>query len=211
MAHRSWCSENGGVASNERLEFLGDSVLGVAVTDHIYHRYPQHSEGSLAKVRAAVVNTQVLAEVATEVDIGSAVCLGKGEDLSGGRKKTSILADGLEAVLGAVYLDGGMEPASHLVLELLGSRIEHHAAGPGGHDHKTMLQEIAARKFDEVPIYTVSGEGPDHLRSFDAIVTIGGAERGRGTGKTKKQAEQAAARDAWESLQESEREESRER
>ncbi|MCP4963558.1 MAG: ribonuclease III [Actinomycetia bacterium] len=211
MAHRSWCSENGGVASNERLEFLGDSVLGVVVTDHIFHRYPQHSEGSLAKVRAAVVNTQVLAEIATEIDIGSAVWLGRGEDLSGGRQKTSILADGLEAVIGAVYLDGGFEPAGRLILALLGSRIETHAAGPGGHDHKTMLQEIAASRFDDVPFYNVSGEGPDHQRIFDAIVAIGGTDHGRGTGATKKQAEQAAARDAWESLQESEHDEIRER
>ena len=212
MSHRSWCAEHGGVASNERLEFLGDSVLGLVVTDHIYHRYPEHSEGSLAKVRAAVVNTHVLADVATSISIGPAVLLGKGEDQSGGREKTSILADALEAVIGAVYLDGGIAPARELVLDLLSDRIEHHAAGPGGHDHKTLLQEVAARRFETLPVYDVEGDGPDHQRSFDAVVTIDGVEHGRGTGKTKKQAEQAAARSAWAALNEqTELEEVRER
>lgn len=200
MSHRSWCAENPGTCSNERLEFLGDAVLGLVVTDHIYRAYPQLPEGELAKVRAAVVNAGVLAEVAAELDLGAALLLGKGEDASGGREKPSILADAMEAVIGAVYLDGGWEAAYALVMRLLGERIAEAAAGPGGQDFKTRLQELAARHFDQLPRYDVVDEGPDHAKRFYATVHLAGRARGRGEGRSKKQAEQAAARTAWESL-----------
>jgi ribonuclease-3 len=200
MAHRSWCAETPDAESNERLEFLGDSVLGLVVTDYLFRTYPGLPEGELAKVRAAVVNAGVLAELATELCLGEALLLGKGEDASGGREKPSILADAMEAVIGAVYLDGDWPAAADFVLGLLGERIEEAAAGPGGQDFKTRLQELAARRFDELPRYDVSDEGPDHAKRFFATVFVGGTARGSGEGRSKKQAEQAAARLAWESL-----------
>ncbi len=202
MAHRSWCAENPGVESNERLEFLGDAVLGLAVTDHLFRSYPSLPEGELAKVRAALVSSAALAEVAAELGLGEAVLLGKGEDLSGGRSKPSILADATEAILGAVYLDSGRDAADALVMALLGDRIEGAAAGPGGQDYKTRLQELCSRRFDQLPEYRVRDHGPDHAKHFDAVVSVDGRRRGRGRGRSKKQAEQAAARVAWESLAE---------
>lgn len=189
-----------GEESNERLEFLGDSVLGLIVTEHVYRGYPELPEGELAKVRASVVNSEALAEVAMELDIGPSLLLGKGEDASGGREKPSILADAMEAIIGAVYLDGGWEAASRLVLGLLGDRIVEAAAGPGGQDYKTRLQELTARTFDQLPRYHVDDEGPDHAKHFSATVMVGGIPRGKGQGRSKKQAEQAAARAAWTDL-----------
>lgn len=201
MAHRSWCAETAGEDPNERLEFLGDAVLGLIVTDHIYRSYPDLPEGELAKVRASVVNSASLAEVATELGLGDALLLGKGEDQSGGREKPSILADAMEAVIGAVYMDAGWDAAADLVMRLLGERIGEAAAGPGGQDYKTRLQELGARRFDELPRYEVVDEGPDHAKRFFATVRLGEAVRGSGEGRSKKQAEQAAAREAWETLQ----------
>jgi ribonuclease-3 len=200
MAHRSWCAETPGMKSNERLEFLGDAVLGLVVTDHIFRTYPDLPEGELAKVRAAVVNAGALADAATDLELGRALHLGKGEDASGGREKPSILADAMEAVIGAVYLDGGYDAAADLIMGLLGDRIEEAAAGPGGQDFKTRLQELAARRFDQLPQYSVDDEGPDHAKRFFATVHIAGHLRGTGEGRSKKQAEQAAARVAWEAL-----------
>jgi ribonuclease-3 len=201
MAHRSWCAETPGTSSNERLEFLGDSVLGLVVTDHLFCTYPDLPEGELAKVRASVVNAGALAEVAGELDLGAALLLGKGEDASGGREKPSILADAMEAVIGAVYLDAGWVEATGFVMALLGERIEEAAAGPGGQDFKTRLQELAARSFDQLPRYEVADEGPDHAKRFFATVYVGGHAHGEGEGRSKKQAEQAAAREAWQRLQ----------
>ena len=200
MAHRSWCAETGHVESNERLEFLGDAVLGVVVTDHIFRTYPHLPEGELAKVRASVVNSAALAEVATELDLGAALLLGKGEDQSGGREKPSILADAMEALIGAVYIDRGLDAATELVMTLFGERMNEAAAGPGGQDYKTRLQELAARYLDALPHYVVAAEGPDHAKSFHAVVYLGDQARGEGDGRSKKQAEQAAAREAWEKL-----------
>ena len=197
MAHRSWCAEVPGNLSNERLEFLGDAVLGLVVTDYLYRTYPDLPEGQLAQVRASVVNAEVLAEVAEEIDLGSDLRLGKGEDASGGREKPSILSDAMEAVIGAVYIDGGWEAAEELVMRLLGERIIEGAAGPGGHDYKTRLQELCARVYDELPRYHHDSEGPDHAKRFVATVAIKGEVVGRGEGRSKKQAEQAAARMAW--------------
>jgi ribonuclease III len=200
MAHRSWCSEND-EQPNERLEFLGDAVLGLVVTKHIYAQYPALPEGDLAKLRASVVNSSTLAEVAQELDLGASLLLGKGEDATGGREKSSILADAVEAVIGAVYLDGGWAPADELVMRLLQSRITEYAAGPGGGDFKTRLQELVAHRFEQLPVYRVSGAGPDHAKVFEANVFVLGLLRGTGTGRSKKQAEQAAAAMAWKSLE----------
>lgn len=207
LSHRSWVAEQivpagqERPASNERLEFLGDSVLGMAVTDYIFARYPGHSEGELAKVRAAVVNAGVLAELAAELGLGEAILLGKGEAASGGREKPTILSDVMEAVFGAVYLDGGWRPAERLILGLLEERMQEAAKGPGGQDYKTRLQEIAARRLDQLPVYRIREEGPDHAKKFFAEVSFGGRVLGVGEGRSKKQAEQAAAKTAWEGLE----------
>jgi ribonuclease-3 len=201
LVHRSWCAENPGHDSNERLEFLGDAVLGLIITDHAFHAYPGLSEGELTDVRKAVVNAVTLAEVADELDLGDHLLLGKGEEQSGGREKPSILADALEAVLGAVYVSAGTAEAHDLVLRLLGSRVaEAHAGGPGGQDYKSRLQELSARRFDEAPRYETLAEGPDHARRFHVTVAVGGVARGTGEGRSKKQAEQVAARDAYATL-----------
>jgi len=200
VAHRSWCAETAGAKSNERLEFLGDAVLGLVVTDFLFRTYDSLPEGELAKVRASVVNSAALAEVAADLDIGAALLLGRGEDQSGGREKPSILADAMEAVIGAVYLDGGWKAAEDLIMGLLGERIEEAAAGPGGQDYKTRLQELAARRFDQLPRYEVVDDGPDHAKRFYASVLVAGERKGSGEGRSKKQAEQAAARVAWEQL-----------
>jgi len=200
LSHRSWCAEAGGASSNERLEFLGDAVLGLVVAEHSFRAYPDLSEGSLAKVRAAVVSTHVLAEVGTELGVGDVVRLGRGEDASGGRGKASILANSVEALIGAVYLDGGWDEAVRFVLGLLDDRIKEAAAGPGAEDFKTRLQEDVIRRVGELPRYAVEGTGPDHDRRYAAAVYVAGELRGRGEGRSKKDAEQAAARSAWRHL-----------
>jgi ribonuclease-3 len=202
LAHRSYCAEHPDTLSNERLEFLGDAVLGLVVTDYMFDEYPEMPEGELAKLRASVVNSEVLADVARETGLGSALLLGKGEDTSGGRDKPSILADAMEAVIAAVYLDGGWAAARKLVLRLLETRIVEGASGPGGHDYKTRLQELATQAFDQLPRYQVRHEGPDHSKRFFAKVVLRGETWGTGEGRSKKQAEQAAARVAWRSLRE---------
>ncbi|HUI03482.1 MAG TPA: ribonuclease III [Acidimicrobiales bacterium] len=200
LSHRSWCAESGGRPSNERLEFLGDAVLGLVVAEHCYRVYPSLPEGALAKVRAAVVNTAVLAEVAAELGLGEALLLGRGEDHSGGRAKPSILANAVEAVIGAVYIDGGWDAATALVMDLLAGRIAQASTGPGADDFKTRLQELVLHRIGELPRYDVEGTGPDHARRFRAQVYVAGSERGAGEGRSKKDAEQAAARDAWTAL-----------
>lgn len=202
LSHRSWCAETPGAQSNERLEFLGDAVLGLVVTDYLFLTYPKLPEGELAKVRASVVNSAVLAELAAELDVGDALLLGKGEGQSGGREKPSILADAMEALIGALYLDRGWDAAATLVMRLLEERMGEAAAGPGGQDYKTRLQELCARQLDELPQYQVTDEGPDHAKMFDAVVFVAGVVRGSGQGRSKKQAEQAAARVAWQRLNE---------
>ena len=201
LAHRSWCAEAAGEPSNERLEFLGDAVLGLVVTAHIYSEYPDLPEGELAKVRASVVSAPALSEIAAALGVGEALQLGKGEDSSGGRSKPSLLADAMEALIGAVYLDAGLDAASRLVLTLLADRIADAAAGPGGEDYKTRLQELSSQRFDQLPVYTVTDTGPDHAKHFRATVSIAGEERGQGEGRSKKQAEQAAAQVAWQALE----------
>lgn len=197
--HRSWCAEHEG-PSNERLEFLGDSVLGLAVTDYAYHAHPSLSEGSLAKVRAAVVSAVGLAELARDLRLGAHLRLGRGEETSGGRQKASLLSDALEAVIGAVFVDGGWEPARNLVVRLCAERISAAAEGPGVADYKTRLQEMMARRDDGPLHYAMTEDGPDHDKWFTASVVIGSDVLGSGAGKSKKQAQQAAAQHAWERL-----------
>lgn len=196
LLHRSWCAENGGVASNERLEFLGDAVLGLVVTNYLFRAYPTLPEGELAKTRAAVVSTISLADVAQTIEIGEFLFLGRGEDQSGGRQKRSILADAVESVIGAVYMDQGWHAAEKLVMKLLHDRIEAAAQGPGGHDYKTRLQELTVQRFERIPKYTCEDSGPDHDKRFAVTVLVADEVYGTGTGRSKKQAEQAAAREA---------------
>ncbi|MFP5254987.1 MAG: ribonuclease III [Acidimicrobiia bacterium] len=198
LVHRSWCAENPGHPSNERLEFLGDSVLGVIVTDHLYRAHPELDEGALTDLRKTVVNSVTLAEVAHALGVGEHLLLGKGEELSGGREKPSILADAMEAIIGATYLANGMEGAADLVLGIMAGRLA--SARLDGADHKSRLQELAAHRFASAPRYEVEATGPDHARTFYVTVTIDGEARGTGVGRSKKQAEQAAARDAVDSL-----------
>jgi ribonuclease III len=202
LAHRSWCAENGEPESNERLEFLGDSVLGLVVTHYVFEHFPSLPEGQLSEVRAGVVNAQVLAEIALELDLGAHLLLGKGEDAAGGRSKQSILADAFEAVVAAVYLDRGFAIARDVVLGCLQDRIAEAAAGPGGRDYKTRLQEITAARALGRPRYVVRDEGPDHAKHFFAAVYVTDRLYGEGEGRSKKQAEQAAAWVAWTRLQE---------
>ena len=201
LAHRSWCGEQeGGAPSNERLEFLGDAVLGLIVAGYTYDHFPDFAEGKLAKVRSAVVNARVLAEVAGRLGVGEVLLLGRGEEGSGGRTKASILADAFEAILGAVYLDAGWEAAQQLVLRELGEAIERAGEEPDDFDHKSRLQEKAVRDGDGTPRYVVVGSGPDHDRAYVAEVFLGGTLWGTGVGRSKKDAEQEAAKAAWEVL-----------
>jgi ribonuclease-3 len=193
LAHRSWCAEHGEPESNERLEFLGDSVLGLVVTHYVYEHFPSLPEGQLSEVRAGVVNARVLAELASELDLGTHLLLGKGEDAAGGRAKPSILADAFEAVVAAVYLDQGFAVARDFVLRCLSERIADAAAGPGGRDYKTRLQEATAARALGRPRYIVRDEGPDHAKRFFAVVYVNDHRYGEGEGGSKKQAEQSAA------------------
>jgi len=172
-------------------------VLGLVVGEHLFRLLPDVPEGDLARIRAAVVSEEALAPVAAALGVGAALRLGRGEVVSGGRDKPSILADALEAVIGAVYLDAGWAPAQDIVLSLLGERIGRAADEPDDFDHKSRLQEMAVRQGAGVPRYLVVGSGPDHDRTYDARVFVGGECRGVGTGSSKKDAEQEAARRAW--------------
>jgi ribonuclease-3 len=200
LTHRSFAYENGGIPTNERLEFLGDSVLGIVVTDTLYRRHPDLPEGQLAKLRAAVVNMRALADIGREFGLGAFIRLGKGEEATGGRDKASIVADTLEAVLGAVYLDQGLAVAAQLVHRLTDPVIE--AAGHlgAGLDWKTSLQELTAAGEWGVPEYAVEESGPDHAKEFVATALVAGEPLGTGQGRSKKEAEQAAAADAWNAL-----------
>jgi ribonuclease III len=202
LTHRSFAYENGGLPTNERLEFLGDSVLGLIVTDTLFREYPDLPEGQLAKLRAAVVNMRALAGVARGLQLGSYVRLGKGEEGTGGRDKSSILADTLEAVLGAVYLDQGLNEADALVHRLFDPVIARSARLGAGLDWKTSLQELTAAEILGVPEYHVEESGPDHQKSFRASVRIAGRTYGEGEGRSKKEAEQQAAEAAWTSITE---------
>lgn len=195
LAHRSWCAETPGAISNERLEFLGDAVLGWAIADIVYHRYPV-AEGQLTDLRKSVVNAIALAEVAQAMGLGEHILLGRGESLAGGSDKPSILSDAFEAVLGAVYLDGGADAAYAMVDRLVVPRMPDTADAMGQFDQKTQLQELSARLGRGTPVYEVSSKGPDHAKTFRARVLVDGDVVGVGTGRSKKAAEQVAATEA---------------
>jgi ribonuclease-3 len=197
LTHRSFAYEHGGLPTNERLEFLGDSVLGIVVTDTLFRAHPDLSEGRLAKLRAAVVNARALAEVARAIGLGAHIKLGRGEEATGGRNKSSILSDTVEALIGAVYLSGGFE-ASDAVVHLLFDPLMDNAARLGaGLDWKTSLQELSAGHSLGVPEYLIAEEGPDHEKTFTAQVRVGDQLYGHGTGHSKKEAEQQAAETAY--------------
>nr|WP_091188067.1 ribonuclease III [Microbacterium humi] len=200
LTHRSYAYEHGGLPHNERLEFLGDSVLGLAITTKLYRDNPTLPEGDLARMRAAVVSTVALAEVAERISLGPYLLLGRGEELTGGRQKASILADTMEALFGAVYLDNGQDAATALVLRLVGPLLNDSARFGAAMDPKTSLQEAAAAHGGESPVYEVTSSGPDHDRRFSATVTVVGLVSATGTGTSKKQAEMAAALSAWTDL-----------
>jgi len=197
LTHRSYAYEHGGLPTNERLEFLGDSVLGVVVTETLYVTHPDLSEGRLAKLRAAVVNARALAGVARTIGLGQHIMLGRGEEATGGRNKSSILSDTVEAVIGAVHLSGGFEAATD-VIHLLFDPLMEEAAGLGaGLDWKTSLQELSAEHTLGVPEYVIEDDGPDHLKTFTAQVRVGQQLYGHGVGRSKKEAEQQAAETAY--------------
>ena len=200
LTHRSYAYENGGLPNNERLEFLGDSVLGLVVTDTLYTTHPDLPEGQLAKLRAAVVNMRALADVARTLGLGEHLLLGRGEESTGGRDKASILADTMEAVIGTVYLSSGMPAAAALVHHLLDPLRAASATLGAGLDWKTSLQELAASSSSGVPEYRVEEEGPDHEKTFHANAVVGDVVLGSGTGRSKKEAEQKAAELAWRAL-----------
>lgn len=200
LVHRSWQAENDEAFSNERLEFLGDAVLGWAVADIAFHRLGESPEGKLTDLRRSVVNMHALSDIAREIGLGDFILLGKGEDAAGGRDKSSILADALEALIGAVYLDGGAQNAFALVERLLADSIEAAIPHLDSFDSKTRLQEVCARLGLGAPVYKTEGVGPDHERVFTAYAMVNGKNIGSGTGRTKKAAEQVAAHVAFESL-----------
>ncbi|WP_439645463.1 ribonuclease III [Demequina maris] len=202
LTHRSFAYEAGGLPTNERLEFLGDSVLGIVVTDRLYHAHPDLPEGELAKMRAACVSQRALAVVAREIGLGPCILLGKGEKATGGNDKDSILCDAFEAILGAVYLTHGIDTARDVVLRLVGPSLEAAATSGVALDWKTSLQEACAERGLGSPVYEVTGEGPDHARRFTATVLIAGDAKGSGTGTAKKHAEQDAAAEAYAALTE---------
>ncbi|NUJ86971.1 ribonuclease III [Plantibacter sp. MCCC 1A11337] len=197
LTHRSYAYEHGGLPHNERLEFLGDSILGQAVTVMLYRDFPHLDEGQLAKRRASLVSTIALAEVARSIGLGERIKLGKGEDQTGGRDKASILADTMEAVIGATYLSAGPEAATALVLRLVNPLLENPERFGAAMDPKTSLQEAAAAIGAPAPVYEIASSGPDHNRRFVATVTVGTAVTATGSGTSKKHAEMAAALEAW--------------
>lgn len=203
LTHRSYAYEQGGLPPNERLEFLGDAVLGLVVTDHLYREHPDLPEGQLAKLRASVVNMHALAGVARGLGdggLGAHLLLGKGEELTGGRDKASILADGLEAILGAAYLAHGIERTRDLVHRLFDPLLAEAPLRGAGLDWKTSLQELTASAGLGVPEYQVADTGPDHRKEFTATVLVAGRALGEGYGTTKKEGEQKAAEAAWRAL-----------
>jgi ribonuclease-3 len=205
LTHRSYAYENGGLPTNERLEFLGDSVLGVVVTTALFHNHPDLPEGQLAKLRASVVNMRALADVARGLGphgLGPYLLLGKGEETTGGRDKASILADTLEALLGAIYLEHGLETAGKVIHRLFDPLMAESAGRGAALDWKTSLQELTAALGLGVPDYVIEDAGPDHAKTFTAWVVVAGSRYGGAEGRSKKEAEQLAAAAAWRTLSE---------
>jgi ribonuclease-3 len=203
LTHRSYAYEHGGLPHNERLEFLGDAVLGIVVTDTLFRAHPELSEGRLAKLRASVVNMRALADIARDIGpdgLGAYILLGRGEEGTGGRDKNSILADTLEALFGAIYVQLGLEEAGRVIHDLFDSLIESVATAGAGLDWKTSLQELTAERGLGVPEYVMSASGPDHEKIFTAQAHIAGELFASSTGRSKKEAEQLAAETAWRAI-----------
>jgi len=199
LTHRSYSYEHDNAPNNERLEFLGDSVLGFVVTSHIYSRFPDLAEGELTKIKNGVVSAKALAEVGSELGLGEFLILGKGEDSSGGREKANLIADAFEAVLGVVFLQAGMDAAAGIVERYIFPMLEDHLGLLSNSDPKTQLQELAMARNLGNPVYECTFEGPDHDRDFFAVVRVGDFE-GRGEARNRKNAEAAAAAAALEAL-----------
>jgi len=203
LTHRSFAYENGGLPTNERLEFLGDAVLGLTITEELYHRHPDRSEGDLAKLRASIVNTHALADVGRHLSddgLGSYLLLGKGEETSGGADKSSILADGVESLLGAIYLEHGISVTREVILQLFSALLDTAPTLGAGLDWKSSLQELTVSRGMGPPSYAVTSTGPDHDKEFTATVVVTETEYGKGVGRTKKEAELKAAAAAWNAL-----------
>lgn len=200
LTHRSYAYEHGQIPNNERLEFLGDSVLGLVVTDTLFTTHQDFAEGQLAKLRAAVVSAKALADAARDLGLGEHIRLGRGEETTGGRDKSSILSDTIEAVIGAIYVQFGIERATEVIHRVFDDRIAEAAALGAGLDWKTSLQEIASSLELGVPRYVLTGSGPDHMREYAAEVHVGDFVFGGGSGRSKKEAEQEVAEIAWREL-----------
>ncbi len=200
FTHRSFAYEAGLTATNERLEFLGDSVLGMIVTEELYRKYPDLDESRLSPLRSGIVNMRALAEIARTLDLGKYIRLGKGEEVTNGRDKNSLLADAFEALIGAMYISAGFDKTSECLLRLVGPTLTNAMAMGAGLDGKTALQELVASLGKATLEYQVTESGPDHDKSFEAIAIVGGEAIATGLGKSKREAEQAAARSAFEIL-----------
>ncbi|MGI5850602.1 MAG: ribonuclease III [Caldicoprobacterales bacterium] len=197
LTHSSYANENRGISDNERLEFLGDAVLGLVIADYLYRLFEEHKEGDLTKIRASIVSEGPLSQIARDIRLGRFLLLGKGEAISGGRDRDSVLADALEAVIGAVYLEAGINQAKELIIGLFSSLMENSFQGKGFQDYKTNLQEVLQAMGEEEIVYRVIKEtGPDHDKEFVIEVLCGRRVIGRGKGKSKKEAEQRAAKEA---------------
>jgi ribonuclease-3 len=200
FTHRSYAYESGSKETNERLEFLGDSVLGLIVTEELYKRYPEFDESRLSPLRSGVVNMRALADIARGLQLGQYIRLGKGEEVTNGRDKNSLLADALEALIGAIYMQFGFAQCTEIVRKLITPTMDSAVARGAGLDGKTALQELAASLGKGAPEYVVSEDGPDHDKSFTAVAMLSGQVMSEGTGKSKREAEQVAARAAYEAL-----------
>lgn len=200
LTHRSFAYESGGIPTNERLEFLGDSVIGLVITEELYTRFPDLDESKLSPLRSGVVSTRALAEVARELKLGEWLRLGKGEEVTGGRDKSSILADALEALFGAIYLEHGLTGAKRAILEMMTKAIDESLSRGVMLDGKTALQELMAARSLGTPEYEIAESGPDHAKDFQATAVVSGERISVGRGKSKREAEQEAARLAYEVL-----------
>ncbi|MEY3447766.1 MAG: hypothetical protein RLZZ14_290 [Actinomycetota bacterium] len=200
LTHRSFAYESGGIPTNERLEFLGDSVIGLVITEELYKRFPEMDESGLSPLRSGVVSTRGLSQVARSLGIGREVRIGRGEEVTGGREKNSILADSLEALIGAIYLEHGLEKAEHAIITLMQEAIEEAISRGATLDGKTSLQELVAARGEGSPEYEISESGPDHAKEFQATAIVAGERVSAGRGKSKREAEQEAARLAYQIL-----------
>ncbi len=203
LTHRSHVNENPqlGASDNERLEFLGDAVLGLCVSDLLMKKHADFDEGTLSKIRSLLVNEKPLADLAAELGLGDCLLLGRGEDHSGGRTKESLLANALEAVIAAIYLDSSFSKTKTIIKKLMGPLLNDEALNAQCFDYKTVLQELCQKKYKSAPLYTLlESRGPDHDKIFEVEVTVGPDIRQIGHGKSKKDAQKQAAQKAWESL-----------